>query len=47
MFESSVDEVAAADVAALAAALLGLSADEVLGGDLASAQAVVAATSGC
>ena len=33
-----------ADVAALAAALLGLSAGEVLGGDLASAQAVVAAT---
>ena len=44
MFESSVDEVAAGDVAALAAALLGLSAGEVLGGDLASAQAVVAAT---
>ena len=44
MFESSVDEVAAGDVAALAAALLGLSREEVLGGDLASAQAVVAAT---
>ena len=44
MFESSVDEVAAGDVAALAAALLGLSARDVLGGDLASAQAVVAAT---
>ena len=43
MFESSVGEVAVADVAALAAALLGLSAGEVLGGDLASAQAVVAA----
>ena len=44
MFESSVGEVAVADVAALAAALLGLTAGEVLGGDLASAQAVVAAT---
>ena len=44
MFESSVDEVAAAEVAALATALLGLSREEVLGGDLASAQAVVAAT---
>ena len=44
MFESSVGEVAAGDVAGLAAALLGLSAREVLGGDLASAQAVVAAT---
>ena len=44
MFESSVDEVAAGDLAGLAAALLGLSAREVLGGDLASAQAVVAAT---
>ena len=45
MFESSVGEVAAGDVAGLAAALLGLSAREVLGGDLASAQAVVAAAS--
>ncbi len=44
MFESSVDEVAAGDLAGLAAALLGLSAGDVLGGDLASAQAVVAAT---
>ena len=44
MFESSVDEVAAGDVAGLAAALLGLTARDVLGGDLASAQAVVAAT---
>ena len=44
MFESSVDEVAAGDLAGLAAALLGLSARDVLGGDLASAQAVVAAT---
>src|SRR6476469_2408780 len=43
MFESSVGEVAAGDVAGLAAALLGLSAREGLGGDLASAQAVVAA----
>ncbi len=44
MFESSVDEVAAGDLAGLAAALLGLTARDVLGGDLASAQAVVAAT---
>ena len=44
MFESSVDEVAAGDLAGLAAALLGLTAGDVLGGDLASAQAVVAAT---
>ena len=44
MFESGVDEVAVTDVAALATTLLGLTAEDVLGGDLASAQAVVAAT---
>lgn len=44
MFESSVDDVASSDVAALAASLLALTRDAVLGGDLASAQAVVAAT---
>src|SRR5690349_2998879 len=44
MFETSVDEVAVGDLAGLAAALLGLPAAEVLEGDLASAQAVVAAT---
>ena len=44
MFETSVDEVAVADVAALAASLLVLTREDVLGGDLASAQAVVAAT---
>jgi hypothetical protein len=43
MFESSVGEVAAGDVAGLAATVLGLSAQDVLGGDLTSAQSVVAA----
>jgi hypothetical protein len=44
MFEIGVDEVAGADVAALAAALLSLSERELLGGDIEAAQAVVAAT---
>ncbi len=43
MFEIPVGEVAGADVAALAAALFGLSEGELLGSDVEAAQAVVAA----
>jgi hypothetical protein len=44
MFEVGVDEVAGADVAALAATLLGLGSVDLLASDLPAAQAVVAAT---
>src|SRR4051812_5092749 len=44
MFESNVDELAAADLTALATTLLGLSEQELLGSDIEAAQAVVAAT---